>query len=468
MSEIDRGDESAGQDGFGTLARAGWIRMRRVLRERFSLRDDKADDAEIESRIRDGVELRGATPWILIFAIFVASVGLDVNSTAVIIGAMLISPLMGPIMGAGLGVAVYDFELVKRSLLNLAIAAGISLAVSASYFSLSPLHQAHSELLARTTPTLWDVLIALFGGFAGIVGVTRREKSNVIPGVAIATALMPPVCTAGFGLANGEWSFVGGALYLFLINCVFIGLATVVGIRALHMHQHRFQDRMVEKRVKTILTLVAICTALPSAWLAVQLVRDEMFKSRAQAFVAREFVLAKSQIVDTRIDPKKREIDLSLVGEPVEASVLAAIEGRLASADLEGARIVLRQMGENRLDLGALRSSLLADLLRESRETLRQRDARIEELGAELAARNAASADADGIVQELRRLFPEVGEAFCGEGAAFDSAAGTRRTRYLEVATAKRLSDADRRRIAEWFKVRAKTDSVQVRFFGTR
>ena len=149
--------------------------------------------------------MRGATPWILIFAIFVASVGLNVNSTAVIIGAMLISPLMGPIMGAGLGVAVYDFELVKRSLTNLGVATLISILVSALYFSLTPLQQTQSELLARTSPTIWDVLIALFGGLAGIVGITRKEKSNVIPGVAIATALMPPVCTAGFGIATGQW-----------------------------------------------------------------------------------------------------------------------------------------------------------------------------------------------------------------------------------------------------------------------
>lgn len=180
------------------------IRVKHIMRERFSLHDDKAEDTEIEARIRDGVELRGATPWVLIFAIFVASVGLNVNSTAVIIGAMLISPLMGPIMGAGLGVAVYDFDLVKRSLTNLGIATFISLVVSALYFSLTPLQQTQSELLARTSPTIWDVLIALFGGLAGIVGITRQEKSNVIPGVAIATALMPPVCTAGFGIATGQ------------------------------------------------------------------------------------------------------------------------------------------------------------------------------------------------------------------------------------------------------------------------
>ncbi|MBP7229653.1 MAG: TIGR00341 family protein, partial [Moraxellaceae bacterium] len=255
------------------------MRMQRFMVQRFNLREDKADDAEIETRIRDGVELRGATPWILIFAIFVASVGLNVNSAAVIIGAMLISPLMGPIMGAGLGVAVYDFDLVKRSLTNLGIATLISLIVSALYFSLTPLQQAQSELLARTSPTLWDVLIALFGGLAGIVGMTRREKSNVIPGVAIATALMPPVCTAGYGIATGQWNYFGGALYLYTINCVFISLATVVGIRALKLKRRTFTNIETERKVKTALLVLALGTSLPSGYLAIKLVKQEVFKS---------------------------------------------------------------------------------------------------------------------------------------------------------------------------------------------
>ena len=242
---------------------ASTSRLKRA-RNRFSLLADKAEDEEIERRIRDGLELSGATPWILIFAIFIASVGLNINSTAVVIGAMLISPLMGPIMGVGLGVAVYDFKLVKRALFNLGMATLISLVVSTLYFSISPLDNAQSELLSRVSPTVWDVLIALFGGLAGIIGVTRKEKSNVIPGVAIATALMPPVCTAGFGIATEQWCFVGGALYLYTINCVFISLATIIGIRILRLKPHSFADEKVERRVKMSLLIIAIVTAIPS------------------------------------------------------------------------------------------------------------------------------------------------------------------------------------------------------------
>jgi uncharacterized hydrophobic protein (TIGR00271 family) len=205
------------------------LRLKNLINH-FSLLSDKAEDDEIERRIRYGVDLSGATPWVLIFAILIASVGLNVNSTAVIIGAMLISPLMGPIMGAGLGVAVYDFDLVKRALSNLFIATVISLIVSASYFSLSP-YKMRDPNYYHVFLLQFGCVITLFDGLAGLIGVTRKEKSNVIPGVAIATALMPPCCTAGFGIATGQWSFVGGALYLYTINCVFIGLATVIGIR---------------------------------------------------------------------------------------------------------------------------------------------------------------------------------------------------------------------------------------------
>lgn len=439
-------------------------RVRHMARERFNLRDDKADDDEIENRIREGVDLRGATPWILIFAIFVASVGLNVNSTAVIIGAMLISPLMGPIMGAGLGVAVYDFDLVKRSLTNLGIATLISLVVSALYFSLTPLQQAQSELLARTSPTLWDVLIALFGGLAGIVGITRRKKSNVIPGVAIATALMPPVCTAGYGIATGQWQFVGGALYLYAINCVFIALATVAGIRALDLKRHGFATPAVARRVKSTLLLLALCTALPSAYLALNLVRDEVFRANAQSFIAREFVFTNAQVVDTQIDPAKRSMHVSLVGEPVGKEALANIEARLAGGKLEGTKIVLHQMGDHRVDVTALKSSLLSDLLRESQETIRQRDLQLQKLQAELADRQTAQKLADSVNLELRQLYPEITQVMLGEGVDMAADGSKQRNAYLFIGTWQALPEVTQRRISEWFKVRTQIDDVVLRF----
>lgn len=192
--------------------------LKRIItatRHRFSLIEDKADDSQIDENLRSGVELRGTNLWVLMFAILIASVGLNVNSTAVVIGAMLISPLMGPIMGIGYGVGIYDAQLIRKSFRNLGIATLISLLVSTLYFILTPLSEAQSELLARTSPTIWDVLIAFFGGMAGIIGATRTKNTNIIPGVAIATALMPPLCTAGYGLANANWSYFFGAFYLY-------------------------------------------------------------------------------------------------------------------------------------------------------------------------------------------------------------------------------------------------------------
>ena len=192
--------------------------LRRYLYNLFSLDNYKSSEQEVIESITKSVEFKGINVWVLVFAIFIASIGLNVDSAAVIIGAMLISPLMGPIMGIGLGAGIYDFELIKKAGRNLLVMMVISLITSTTYFLISPLREAQSELLARTTPTIWDVLIALFGGLAGIVATSTKEKGNVIPGVAIATALMPPLCTAGFGLATGNMYYFGGALYLFFLN----------------------------------------------------------------------------------------------------------------------------------------------------------------------------------------------------------------------------------------------------------
>lgn len=439
-------------------------KFRQVVHDRFSLHEDKADDAEIEARIRDGVQLRGATPWILMFAIFVASVGLNVNSTAVIIGAMLISPLMGPIMGAGLGVAVYDYDLVKRSLSNLGIATLISLLVSALYFSLTPLQHTQSELLARTSPTIWDVLIALFGGLAGIVGMTRKEKSNVIPGVAIATALMPPVCTAGFGLATGQWHFMGGALYLYAINCVFISLATVVGIRALRLKQHGFPNADTEKRVKATLLALALVTALPSGYLALDLVRQEVFRSKAQDFINREFVFPQTQVISTKIDPNKRVMDVSLLGEPIDTATLDQIKARLGGGDLAGSRILVHQVGDNKVDVTELKSSLLTNLLQESQEAVRQRNAELEQLKTELATRHTVLNQADDLVKEINQLYPEIVQIMLADGVNMASDGTKQKVVYLHLTSHDALAQEASSRLLEWLKVRLKTEHLLVHF----
>ena len=278
------------------------------IRRLLSLRDDKAPEDETVASIKAGVEFRGARLWILIFAIFIASLGLNTNSAAVIIGAMLISPLMGPIMGMGLGVGINDFELLKRSFRSFAVATIFSVLTATFYFAITPIDEAQSELLARTSPTIYDVLIALFGGLAGIVALssTGQRGGNVIPGVAIATAIMPPLCTTGFGIATGNWLYSAGAFYLYLINSIFISLATFIGVNIFHFKKKVFVDKQREKRVKHIIITIAVLTMLPSALLTYMLVREDMFTNKANNFIADVVSSDHTQVISKDVDYRKK------------------------------------------------------------------------------------------------------------------------------------------------------------------
>ncbi|MDP2237763.1 MAG: TIGR00341 family protein, partial [Bacteroidales bacterium] len=230
----------------------------------FNLESELENQDSVYEEIKKGINFKGTNLWILIFAIIVASVGLNMNSTAVIIGAMLISPLMGPINGMGYSIATYDYELFRQSVKNFSFAILVSLIASTAYFALSPVSTAHSELLARTSPTIYDVLIALFGGLAGIVAISSKQKGNVIPGVAIATALMPPLCTAGYGLATAQFDFFFGALYLFTINSIFIAIASVWISQLLKFPIRSIIDRGKKTKINRTITLVITIVLLPS------------------------------------------------------------------------------------------------------------------------------------------------------------------------------------------------------------
>ena len=259
--------------------------MTPLVKELFDLHTDQAEPSVIDQTIRDNVRVVGTNLWVLFFAILVASVGLNVNSTAVVIGAMLISPLMGPIVGIGYGLGINDVDLLKLSLRNLGIFTALSIVTSTMYFAISPLDAIQPELLARTSPNLWDVLIAFFGGAAGIIALTRKSISNVVPGVAIATALMPPLCTAGFGIATGNWSFFFGAFFLYCINSVFIALATLLFVKIFHLPKHKFLDEITEKRTNMLIAVTAVLMIVPSGYLAFNLVQSTRFTQAVDAFV---------------------------------------------------------------------------------------------------------------------------------------------------------------------------------------
>ena len=261
--------------------------MNKTLRF-FDLHQGEEKKEAVLENVVSNISFRGANAWILACAIVVASVGLNVNSTAVIIGAMLISPLMGPIVGAGFALGTFDFPLLKKSLKNLLIATLISLVVSFIYFLLSPFKEAQSELLARTSPNIYDVMIAIFGGLVGVIAITRVDKGNPIPGVAIATALMPPLCTAGYGLAIGNFSFFAGALFLYIINCVFICISTFVIVKYLRYPKTHYVDQQREKRITQSITIITIILVLPSVYFAYNLLQEKKYTNKVNQFVQQE------------------------------------------------------------------------------------------------------------------------------------------------------------------------------------
>jgi len=434
----------------------------RFLRTRFLLTEDMADPAEIRADVEAGIPFQGTNLWVLIFAILVASVGLNVNSTAVIIGAMLISPLMGPIVGIGYGAATLELALIRRGLKNLLTATVLSLAVSALYFKLTPLTDAGSELLARTQPSTWDVLIALFGGAAGAIGLTRREHSNVIPGVAIATALMPPLCTAGYGLATAHWDYFGGALYLFSINCVFISVATFLVIQILPLPKYDYENDRRGRRVRLTIWALALLTAAPSVYLAINIVRSGTFTHNAQRFVEEQFNLPGTYVVTSRIVPGAHTINVLLAGQRLTPAQLRAARAQLPEYRLAESMLTVRQ-GLTRLDSSdaqALRTSMLEDLRSRDERTLVSYEGRLAQLQQLIAHSDSVAAPrlpAPGtLLREVQAEHPTVrqlGLSYLVQAATDSLRADT--TVVVTLRVRRPLPPAETQRLTAWLRVRA-------------
>ena len=374
-----------------------------------------AEDANIEGAmetIKKDMVFRGHNVWILICSILVASIGLNLNSAAVIIGAMLISPLMGPILAIGMAIGTNDWDLLKRGWKNFGIMVIISLVTSTLYFWISPLSLAQSELLARTTPTFLDALIAIFGGLAGIIGVSRRNRGNVIPGVAIATALMPPLCTAGYGLATAQWEYFLGAFYLFMLNSIFISASTLVIVRYLKFPLATFVDAKVEKRVRAYMLISIIVVLLPSAWIFYGVVKETIFIGRADRFINEYLVLTNSEILSRRLtytDTISR-IDVFIMGEPVGQEQQDLLQTKLAEAGLE--QTVLRVHQPNGYSgnmVGKLskdaRVGVLEDIYERNAGMLAQKDTTIGRLTA-MVKRD--SIPFKNLYKEIRIQYPKV------------------------------------------------------------
>lgn len=438
-------------------------RLRRALAYRFSLKHDQADDAEIDTAIRAGVAFKGTNLWVLILAIFIASIGLNVNSTAVVIGAMLISPLMGPIIGIGYGAGINDFGLIRKAAKNLGIAALLGLMTSTLYFLISPLSSAQSELLARTTPTIWDVLIAFFGGLAGMVAVTRKEKSNVIPGVAIATALMPPLCTAGYGLATGSAHYFFGAFYLFFLNSVFIAVATIMLVAYMHLPHKQFISGEIEKKVHRTILAIVLLTLLPSIYLAYGLVTAEVFQEKANRFIAAELAFDSTFVAKQEISSKNRQIDISLAGEKLTEEQLQRIAGKLQNYGLDKAKLVMHQGGASSQDLASLRAGLLKDLLGSSQQTIAEKEQRIDELEKALSLVSAEHGEQQKIARELQAQYPAITHIVLAKAPKWEADGSTKSSVLIvRVASKRPLRIEDRHRIRKWLKVRTGVEEVSL------
>jgi uncharacterized hydrophobic protein (TIGR00271 family) len=330
-------------------------------------RDKDNVNTTIET-VSAGATMTGANLWVLVTAIFTASLGLNVNSTAVIIGAMLISPLMGPIMAIGMGVAIHDFGLVYRALKNFALAVFLSIVASSLYFLVSPLKVPGSELLARTTPTVYDVLIAIFGGLAGIIaGSSKLRQSNVIPGVAIATALMPPLCTVGFGVANLNPTYILGALYLFFINSVFISLSTYFIVRLLQYPQVQEVHNKRATQIKRIIAFVSMLALLPSIYLTYQIVRRYIFEEKAKQFVSQEFSDNRRLILNTeaRMEGRKPIIEVTILGSEIDSAEQSDLTNRMRIYGLGNAALTVKQgfadVSRRGTIIGSINSSIEAN-----------------------------------------------------------------------------------------------------------
>lgn len=380
----------------------------------FSLQNDKDDEEYIIQSIRDDIDFKGVRIWILICAIFTASLGLNVNSTAVIIGAMLISPLMNPIVGLGLGLGIYDLRLVRRSLKSLGIMVIISLTTATLYFLISPLSLAQSELLARTQPTIYDVLIAIAGGAAGILANSTKIKGNILMGVAIATALMPPLCTAGYGLSQGNWSYFLGAGYLFTINAIFIALSTLAVVRLLKFAPHTFLSQERERKIHRWIIGITVAVMLPSLYSGFILVRHSIQEDAINRFVrdrlnGEHYQTLRHNLIQT---DSMSYLDVALLGRKIEEPERDSLE-RLMQQEykLSGVKLVLRQDFMSSADSADIRLSreLLEKQLYHRQDELLARQQRGQDslrrlLDAARSKQNAHSA----IESELPTLFPEV------------------------------------------------------------
>lgn len=451
--------------------------IKEFLNDLISLQDDTDVDGTIRI-ITKGVDLKGANVWILIASAMLASIGLDVSSSAVIIGAMLISPLMSPILGIGLGTGIADQDLLWKSLKSFAVAVVVSLVASTFYFLLTPLGQVTPELLARTKPTLLDVGVAIFGGVAGIVANSRMEKSNAIPGVAIATALMPPLCTAGFGLAKGDYSFFLGAFYLFFINAVFISLSTYVIVRFLKFPYKQFLDLQVKKRIQKWILVFVVIVIVPSGIIFWDVVKEANIKRRIELFLDNKIANEKYEAINwemTQNNDSLPVVKIFVIGEPIPNNALIKYDSlfKMEFRDKMKLRFVQMNVPDSERDKikNEVASEVAMNVLKQvaaTKDVITESEMQIDSLKSIIEKMNFTNEIIEQIRNEAKVVFPDIANISFGllKTEKIDSTASGDMIPLSILEFDKGISQKAReqvnRKYEDYLKLRLSRDSVFV------
>lgn len=440
-----------------------WNILTGILKKYFNVNADKEKENDIIAGISQGVSFRGANLWVLIFAIFIASLGLNVNSTAVIIGAMLISPLMGPIVGMGLAIGINDFQLLKKSIHNYLIATLISVLTATIYFVLSPLDEAQSELLARTSPTLYDVMIALFGGAAGILALSTKGKGNVLPGVAIATALMPPLCTAGYGLAMGNIYYFLGAFYLFFINTVFIALSTYLGVHMMGFSKKTYIDKNKNKSMQRYIAIIVVMTMVPACFMTFNIIRESITKSHINKFVKDILDTKGTRIISYETNKDSMTLKVVAVGKEISSAELKNAEKMMDKYNISHYHLQIIQ-GISPDSLLMYSKKIAANNTQENYIQLtQQQQKQLDDMQQSLDKYRSYEKLTNNIAAETKILFPEIKYI----SLAWSTRIGTDSMdshQYLQATIwmPRKLDtkNLQTKKIKEWLSNRTRTDSI--------
>ena len=438
-----------------------WTKFTGFIKEIANI-DAYIDTDAADRSIRNNIEFKGPNAWILAVAIIIASVGLNVNSIPVIIGAMLISPLMGPIFGLGLGLGINDIGLMKQAGKNLLVMVSISVAVSLLYFLITPLSLSNpTELLARTRPTIFDVMIALFGGFAGIFEQCRKEKGTVFSGVAIATALMPPLCTAGYGLATGNIASFLGALYLFCINCLFITMATYFLVKYFKFKKTEYADQGFGRKTQRITTLLILVFLIPSIWSAVILVKQNNFDKKATDFVETHRSIGNSIIYDYKIDHQEGSVlKIFLTGETLTESGRSNLYVYASEYGIKEDQIVIKEyITKNSQDNEVIFKGIYERLDSE----IEKYESTIEQLNQELQDAKKNDLPYLQLANEISATYPSIKHVYMGQGAhvAIDSMKVSS-CLMVKVQTDSLMPEANLDQLKKWIQIRLQVDNVMV------